>query len=115
MPAPRLSPQLLDKLANKTGKSKQYLREQISKSASRRGVSSEAVLVNRANKAGISAGRYLNSLSADIREEVRALNGTDSVGARSGNTRPAVAYHAKNTSKSKSSNRPWWENPIFLD
>jgi hypothetical protein len=74
MGKPRLNPVLLEKLANKTGKSKQYLREQISRKAGRLGISSTATQVVWAKDQGIGVTRFLNKLPQEVREEVRSVS-----------------------------------------
>ena len=72
MPA-RLDPTLLGKVASRTQKSVQYVREQVSKRAGRQHISSEAALVLWASGLGIATGRYVNKLSPEIRNEIRML------------------------------------------
>ena len=74
MPRAHLNPELLEKLVAKTGKEKQYLREQISRKASKLGVSSIAAQLLMARDAGIGIARALNKLSADVRKEVRSVD-----------------------------------------
>jgi hypothetical protein len=62
---------ILKKLAKKTGKGEQYLREQISKRAGRLGIASPAVEVLWARDHGIGTGRYLATLPAHIQDQVR--------------------------------------------
>lgn len=67
----RLDIGLLKKLAEKTGKSVKYLREQISKRSNRSGISSEAALILWAKTMGIGTAVYKRSLPPNIQEEVR--------------------------------------------
>ena len=83
MPQKRLSPQLLEKMAKKSGKSKQYLREQISRRAGRQGISSTAAQLVWAKQLGIGVANQLAKVSADVREEVRSV----------GTTAPAAGFN----------------------
>lgn len=67
----RLDQKLLGKLADKTGKSEQYLREQISKKANKLGISSEAAQILWAKEKGLGTATYQRKLSPGIQEEVR--------------------------------------------
>lgn len=67
----RLDQKLLKKLSEKTNHKEKYLREQISKKATRRGISSEAVLILWAKKEGIGTAVYQRKLPANIQAEVR--------------------------------------------
>lgn len=73
MPQKRLNTGLLNKMAVKTGKPEQYLREQISRKASRQAISSTAAQLVWANELGIGTANVLHKLPADIREEVRSV------------------------------------------
>jgi len=79
----RLDQELLGKLARKTGKKKQYVREQISRRATRRGISSQAAQILWAQEYGIGAGRFLRSLPPHIQQQVH-----DGVAAPVGPGRP---------------------------
>jgi uncharacterized protein (TIGR02391 family) len=68
----RLDPRLLAKLARKTGKPAKYLREQISRKAGKKGVSSEAALVLWCRQLGIGATAFLNKQPTFVRDEVRS-------------------------------------------
>src|SRR5271165_472875 len=70
----RLDPRLLAKVAKKTGKPAQYLRERISRKAGKQGISSEAVLVLWCRKMGIGATAFLNKQPAIVRDEVRGAS-----------------------------------------
>jgi len=72
----RLQPALLQKLSEKLHKPKQRLREQISRRASKHGISSVAVLMLWANDVGIGIARYLNKLPQETRAEIRAALST---------------------------------------
>jgi len=79
MPQLRLSPPLLDKMVKKTGKSKQYLREQISRRAGKQGISSTAAQLVWAKELGIGIANQLSKVSADVRGEIRSAGQTQSV------------------------------------
>src|SRR3989339_894652 len=68
----RLDIKWLKKLAEKTGKSLKYLREQISKKANQQGISSEAALILWAKTMRLGTAVYKRSLSSNIQEEVRS-------------------------------------------
>jgi len=72
----RLDAKLLTKLANRTGKNLKYLREQISRKASRQGISSEAALIIWAKELGIGTASALRKSSGEIRHEVRTASPT---------------------------------------
>jgi len=71
MAAIRLDPGILKKLAKKTRKDEQYLREQISRRAARMGIASPAAQILWARELGIGTGRYRGSLPAHSQEQVR--------------------------------------------
>src|SRR5438309_788459 len=71
MATPRLDQEILGKLAKKTSKSKQYVREQISRRAARRGIASQAAEILWAREHGIGAGRFLRSLPPHVQQQVR--------------------------------------------
>jgi len=81
--ARRLDPTLLVKVAARIKKPVQYVREQVSKRASRKGIVSEAELINWARELGISTGRALKALAPDVQAQARA-----STAARRGRERP---------------------------
>jgi hypothetical protein len=66
-----LDEKLLGRIAHKIGKSRKYTREQISKQASRQGISSEARQILWAKELGIGAARFQRSLPPHIQQEVR--------------------------------------------
>jgi hypothetical protein len=68
----RLNELLLKKMSAKTGKTIKYLREQISRSAGRQGISSTAAQLIWAKHMGIGIANALHKLPADVREEVRS-------------------------------------------
>jgi uncharacterized protein (TIGR02391 family) len=78
----KLDPDLLTKMAIKTGKAKQYLREQISRRASRSTVSSLAAQLLWAKELGIGIALALNRADPSIRDEVRENRPTMSVRVR---------------------------------
>jgi hypothetical protein len=67
----RLDPVLLQKLAKKTQKKEQYLREQIAKRANKLGISSEAELVLWAKRMNIGTGAFQRKISPAIQTEIR--------------------------------------------
>lgn len=75
----RLNQGLLEKISKKSGKSAKYLREQISRRASRQGISSAAAQLIWARELGLGIANALKRLPTEIREEVRT---TGSIAAR---------------------------------
>jgi uncharacterized protein (TIGR02391 family) len=73
MPQKRLNEPLLQKMVAKTGKGKKYLREQISKKASKQGISSTAAQLIWAKQLGLGIANALHKLPADLRQEVRSV------------------------------------------
>lgn len=71
----KLDPDLLSKMARKTGKREQYLREQISRKASRDGVSSLAAQLLWGRDLGIGITVALNRAEPGVRDEVRSAGG----------------------------------------
>jgi hypothetical protein len=67
----RLDPDLLSKMSSKTGKNKQYLREQISRKAGQSLVSSLAAQILWAKELGLGITSALNRADVSVREEVR--------------------------------------------
>src|SRR3989442_1612490 len=67
----RLDQELLEKLARKMSKTKQYVREQISRRATRQGISSQAAEILWAREHSVGAGRFLRSLAPHIQQQVR--------------------------------------------
>jgi uncharacterized protein (TIGR02391 family) len=63
---------LLKKMSAKTGKTIQYLREQISRKAGRQGISSAAAQILWAKGMGIGTANALRRSPADVREDVRS-------------------------------------------
>ena len=72
--AQRLDQKLLEKLANKIGKSVTYTREQNSKRATRAGVSSEAYFLHWLKEEKIGFQKYKRSLPMDVQNEARSLS-----------------------------------------
>jgi len=66
----RIDENLLQKIAQKTGKSKKYVREQISKRASRFSVNSEAAEILWAKELGIGTATALRKLPPYMQEQV---------------------------------------------
>ena len=88
-----LNPELLEKLERKTGKSKQRLRETISRKASKLGVSSLAAQLILAQEIGLSIAGPLNKLPPEIREEVRNVTASTVT-----STQPRVAVSTRSSS-----------------
>ncbi len=91
MPSSRLNQSLLRKIAGKIRKPLQYVREQISRRASRLSVTSEAAQVLWAKELGIGTATTLRNLAPHIQEQVR--HALPSVFVRS----PSSNARAKNT------------------
>ena len=72
MPKKKLDPDLLEKMVRKTRKSKQYLREQVSRRASRIAVSSLAAQILWARDLGLGIASALNRSDPGVRDEVRS-------------------------------------------
>lgn len=72
MPKRKLDPDLLDKMVRKTLKPKQYLREQVSRRASKHGVSSLAAQLLWARELGLGTAWALNRADSTVRDEVRS-------------------------------------------
>ncbi len=68
----RLDPNLLSKIAENTGKPQKYIREQISKRASRLSITSEAAQVLWAKELGIGTAIAFRRLDPHIQEQVQA-------------------------------------------
>jgi uncharacterized protein (TIGR02391 family) len=73
MPLKRLDDGLLKKMAGKTGKSEKYLREQISRKASKQGISSAAGQIVWAKELQIGTANALRKSAPEVREEVRSV------------------------------------------
>lgn len=74
MPPKRVNARLLNRMSDKTGgKPVQYLREQISRRASRQGISSTAAQLIWAKQLGIGVASALAQATPEIRQEVRSL------------------------------------------
>ncbi|HVA17122.1 MAG TPA: TIGR02391 family protein [Candidatus Dormibacteraeota bacterium] len=72
MTANKLNPELLAKMAKKTSKHKQYMREQISKRASRSAISSLAAQLLWARDLGLGIASALSRSDPSVRDEVRS-------------------------------------------
>lgn len=94
MPQPHLNLDILEKMAAKSGKSKQYLREQISRKAGRSGIASISAQLIWARQLGIGTTHALNKLPTEIREEIRSAN-------TSSNAAPAKSVEVAHNSKPK--------------
>src|SRR3989304_4554756 len=71
-PAKRLDAGLLTRIANATGKSEKYTREQISKRAARLGITAEAAQIAWARELGIGTAVALRRLPAHIQDQARS-------------------------------------------
>src|SRR5690348_7392855 len=71
MPKKKLDFDLLEKMATKSSKSQQYIREQVSRRASKQAISSLAAQITWAKDMGLGVATALNRASADVRDEVR--------------------------------------------
>ncbi len=69
----QLQPDILNKMAERSDKSQQYLREQISRKAGRLGISSVAAQLIWARELGIGIAGALNRLPTEVREEIRSV------------------------------------------
>lgn len=67
----KLDQELLEKIALKRDKSKRYIRQQISKRATRLGIASEAAQILMAREVGIGTSRALRKLEPHVQEQVR--------------------------------------------
>ena len=93
MPRVRLDPNLLAKMASRTGKEEQYLREQISRKATRSEVSSLAAQMLWAKELGLAITSALNRADPVVREEVRTAGAP---------ARPPLVRKMKSSSQRKS-------------
>lgn len=86
----RLDLKLLEKLATKLNKSVSYIRQQISKRATRKSVTSEAELISWARSERIGSSNYLRKQPAHIQEQARSHSAfseaNSSVGTRQART-----------------------------
>jgi uncharacterized protein (TIGR02391 family) len=71
----RLDRTLLEKIAAKKKTTVQYVREQVSRRAARKGIVSAAELINWARELGISTGRALKSLPPEVQPQARTAAG----------------------------------------
>jgi len=69
-------------MAKKSGKSQQYLREQISRRGGRQSISSTAAQLAWAKELGIGIANALGKVSTDVREEVRSVGAMPATAAR---------------------------------
>lgn len=93
----RLDPKLLKKMATKTAKAEKYLRERISKKASKQGVSSTAAQLIWAQELGIGIANALHKAPPHVREEVRSAGA-----ARAAAPRRTTSARASSAQRPKS-------------
>ncbi len=93
MPQKRLNPDLLVKMAKKTGKSKQYLREQISRRASRQSITSTAAQLVWAKQLGIGTANAVAKASPDVRQEVRSAGAVPAARPQTTGVRATATMH----------------------
>lgn len=91
----KLNPDLLDKMVKKTRKSKQYLREQVSRRASRHAVSSLAAQLLWARELGLGIATALNRADSGVRDEVRSSPPETPTHAAHGRRRPVRSFQQK--------------------
>jgi uncharacterized protein (TIGR02391 family) len=82
MPQKRLNHALLKKMAAKVGKAEQYQREQISRRASKQGISFTAAQLVWAKEMGIGTANGLSKLSPEIRQEVQSVHSASGAAVR---------------------------------
>lgn len=80
MPASRLDRNLLGKIAKKIAKPEKYVREQVSKRASRSGRSSEVAQILWAKELGISTAVVLRNLPPHMQEQVQSALSIPTIG-----------------------------------
>jgi hypothetical protein len=73
MPAMQLNARLLQRMSDKTGKSVQYIREQVSKKARRQDIPSTAAQLIWAKQLGIGVTSALARAAPEVRQEVRSV------------------------------------------
>lgn len=66
----RYDPELIKKIAEKTGKNTKYIRERISQRALSHNISPEAELANWARSLRISASTYIRKLSSSVQSQI---------------------------------------------
>ena len=91
----KLDSNLLDKMQAKTRKSKQYLREQVSRRASRNAISSVAAQLLWARELGIGITSVLDRAGPSVRDEVRLIPNGRSVSPIVTRTAPNNSRHKK--------------------
>lgn len=90
--ATRLDQELVKKIALKKRNTVKYVREQVSRRAARKGIVSEAELINWARELQISTGRALNALPPHLQPQARS---GPVAGAAGRKAIPATDDHAK--------------------
>src|SRR5712691_4010416 len=91
----KLDPDLLGKMADKTQKSKQYIREQVSRRATWHIVSSLAAQLLWAKELGLSITSALNRADSGVRDEVRFRSAALPVAPNQAAKRPIHAVGKK--------------------
>lgn len=76
MPKTRLDIALLEKVATRTKKTEQYVREQISRRASRQGIASEAALIIWAKELGFGTAAAQRHLDPHIQQQITSAQST---------------------------------------
>jgi hypothetical protein len=73
MPRTRLDKGLLEKVAKRTGKTQQYVREQVSRRASRHSIASEAALIIWAKELGFGTAAAQRSVDLHIQHQISSV------------------------------------------
>src|SRR5437867_9076483 len=100
----RLNQTLLHKVAHRLGKNPQYIREQVSRRASREGVASPAALIMWARDLGIGVASALDKLPPHVQQQLSQSRVVAPTPSRSGGghrVRKAALAGAQHGSKGK--------------